>query len=137
MPVHTKLVHTVWITLSPVVTRYIQEASATSGVGVITISCTTAPSVPRVICTAVIQCSSENVTKALSSGMMEDYDTNERCDIIISVISVSNLGEILEQVIFNDVMPMIQPSTTTTATLGPNPTIVPTTGARGMFQHTT
>jgi len=68
--------------------------------------------------------------------MIEEYDTNEICDIIISVVSVSNLGEILEQVNFIGVMPVIQPSTTTTATLGPNPTVTPTTGARGMFQHT-
>ena len=104
----------------------------------ITVSCTTAPSDPRVICNAVIQCSSENVTKVLGGWMMEDYNTNETCDIIISVHSVSNLDEILELVIFNGVMPLTQPSTTTTttATLGPNPTVAPITGARGMFLHT-
>jgi len=89
-----------------------------------------------VICSAFIQCSSENIAKTLTSGIDVEYDTNERCDIIISVVSVSNLDEILEQVIFDGVMPMVQPFTTTTTTLGPNPTVTPTTGAHGMFQHT-
>ena len=102
--------------LLPVVTRYIQEAGLTQSVGRITLFCTTAPSDPAVKCDAIIRCRNETTVKVEFDNSII-YKTTQPCNITISVI-LSNIITtiILDQIMFTDVTPLIQPTTMTIPT---------------------
>jgi len=95
------------INLFILVTSYIQEASAIPGREQITISCVTAESDPRVICNAVVNCGSDMpVVFHLQHGIPLNHTTTEPCNITISVFSVSNSSDPLEEMSFIHVTPI-------------------------------
>ncbi|XP_065917154.1 uncharacterized protein [Dysidea avara] len=111
------------------ITRYIQGGEPTSGVGMITISCTTAPSEPPVGCDLIYMClngTRENVTLENPFILM----TTQPCNITIKVVFRDDLNTV-DQVTYTDVTPLVQPSSTTiTTTPGPTPSMPPTEPSR-------
>ena len=98
----------------PIVTRYIQEAGPTPDIGRITLFCTTAPSDPAVKCDAIIRCRNETtVNVQLDYSFV--HNTTQPCNITISVMFSENTTttEILDQVLFSNVIPLVQPTTAT------------------------
>ncbi|XP_065917043.1 uncharacterized protein [Dysidea avara] len=111
---------------SDVVTRYIQEAGPTQGVGWITLSCTTASSDPAVKCDAIITCNNETaVNVELNTSLV--HTTTQPCNITIKVTFRNNTTIILDQIMFTNVTPLIQHTATTTTGSGPTPRM-PSTG---------
>jgi len=114
---------------SPVVTRYIQSAVATQGVGMITLSCTTAPSDPPVRCDVSIRCGNET-TITVEPDDHYIHMTTQSCNITITVTIRNNnvnFNEMLDQIMFTNVVPLVQPTTTITITTLA-PTLMPPSG---------
>ena len=108
---------------SPVVTRYIQGGEPTPGVGMITISCITASSVPPVRCTANYMCGNESAKIVNNLNDPITIETTQACDINITVVSGVDT---LDQETYTNVVPDVQRTITTTATIttpGPSPTM--------------
>ena len=111
---------------SLLVTRYIQESTPIPGVGSIDIYCVTAPSDPPVRCDATISCDNSTAVSIRSTGIAV-YMTTLPCNIILSVSMVINGNpEILDQEIFINVVPLLQPTTVATTTSWPFTNILPT-----------
>ena len=109
-----------------IVTRYIQEAGPTQGVGWIALSCTTASSDPAVKCDAIITCNNETaVNVELNTSLV--HTTTQPCNITIKVTFRNNTTIILDQIMFTNVTPLIQHTATTTTGSGPTPRM-PSTG---------
>jgi len=117
------VVRTVCLTFSPVVTRYIQEASVTPGLGMITISCITAPSVPSVICIAIYECNNGTPVTVVVSNLLT-IETIQQCNVTLIVVSINNLTETLDQETYTDITPLTTPASTRTTV--PSPSIFPT-----------
>jgi len=108
-----------------VVTRYIQSAVATQGVGMITLSCPTAPSDPPVRCDFIINCVNET-TITVEPDDHYVHKTTQPCNFTVIVkLSNSYFTKILDQMIFTNVSPLVQPTTTVTTT---TPTLMPPSG---------
>ncbi|XP_065917101.1 protein sidekick-1-like isoform X2 [Dysidea avara] len=108
---------------SDVVTRYIQGGEPTPGVGMITISCITASSVPPVRCTANYMCGNESAKIVNNLNDPITIETTQACDINITVVSGVDT---LDQETYTNVVPDVQRTITTTATIttpGPSPTM--------------
>ena len=108
-----------------VVTRYIQSAVAREGVGMITLSCPTAPSDPPVRCDFIIKCSNETtITVELDDHYI--HMTTQPCNFTVTVkLRSNNFTKILDQMIFTNVTPLVQPTTTVTTTIS---TLMPPSG---------
>ncbi|XP_065917120.1 protein sidekick-2-like isoform X2 [Dysidea avara] len=107
---------------SEVVTRYIQGGEPTSGVGMITISCIPASSVPPVRCTANYMCGNESAKIVNNLNDPFIIETTQACNINITVVSGLDT---LDQETYTNVVPDVQ-RTITTATItipGPTPTM--------------
>ena len=99
--------------ISPSVSNYIQEVSVTPAVEKITVLCTVTQSNPVLICSAVFYCfnNGSDTSIALSSGITQDFLTTQSCNVTIQVVMSGNPSQVLQQEIFYDVTPLVQPST--------------------------
>jgi len=88
----------------------------------ITISCITAPSEPRVICNAIYECNNGTPETVVLSNPLP-ITTTQQCNITLKVVSPSNLTETLDQETFTNIAPLKQPTTsvTTATTVSPTP----------------
>ena len=98
-----------------IVTSYIQEASATPGPGIITLSCTTDPAV---MCDAVVSCS-DGRSESVNLASPAIFVTTQPCNITI----VSSVGT-QDQITFTSIVPLAIPTATTTMP-GPTPSTPP------------
>ena len=99
------------LTITFLVSNYIQEASVTEAVENITVLCSVVQSEPLLICRAVFYCANnEAAILNLSSGVAQIFTTTQLCNVIIQVVSSNDVSQVLEQTLFYNVLPSVQPS---------------------------
>ena len=82
----------------------------------ITLSCSTAPSDPPVRCDFIIKCGNETtITVELDDQYI--HVTTQPCNFTVTVkLRNNNFTKILDQIIFTNETPLVQPTTTITTT---------------------
>ena len=105
------LIYIIHKTITFLVSNYIQEASVTEAVENITVLCSVVQSEPLLICRAVFYCTdNESTTLSLSSGVVQNFTTTQLCNVTIQVVSSNDVSQVLEQTLFYNVLPSVQPS---------------------------
>ena len=105
LPIHYLL------NISFLVSNYIQEASVTEAVENITVLCSVVQSEPLLICRAVFYCANNEATILnLSSDVAQKFSTTQLCNVTIQVVSSNDVSQVLEQTLFYNVLPSVQPS---------------------------
>ena len=99
------------LTITFLVSNYIQEASVTEAVENITVLCSVVQSEPPLICHAVFYCTDNEATILnLSSGVAQKFSTTQLCNVTIQVVSSNDVSKVLEQTLFYNELPSVQPS---------------------------
>ena len=103
--------------------NYIQEASVTEAVENITVLCSVVQSEPLLICCAVFYCTdNESTTLSLSSGVVQNFTTTQLCNVTIQVVSSNDVSQVLEQTLFYNVLPSVQPTSPSVQPTSPSST---------------
>ena len=98
------------IIISFPVSNYIQEASVTEAVENITVLCHVVQSEPPLICHAVFYCTdNETIILKLSTAVARNFTTTQLCNVTIQVVSSNDISQVLEQTLFYNVLPSVQP----------------------------
>ena len=91
----------------------------------ITVSCTTAPSVPRVVCNAIYMCSNGTEAAVVLDTSLT-LTTRQQCNITIKVVFADNLVETLDQETYTNIIPLVQQPTAPATTATTQSTMLPT-----------
>jgi len=95
----------------------------------ITVSCTTAPSVPRVICNTIYECN--HITPVLCNPLT--IMNTQQCNVSLKVVYINDLTETLDQETYTNIAPLEQPTTSVTTVLSPSAT--PPTGKHNQYAY--
>ena len=96
---------------SLLVSNYITERSVTEAVERVTVRCSVAQSEPPLLCRAVFYCGNNKAaTLNLSSGVTQNFTTNQPCNVTIQVVSPNNISQVLEETAFYDISPSVIPT---------------------------
>ena len=111
------------LTITFLVSNYIQEASVTEAVENITVLCSVVQSEPLLICRAVFYCANNEATILnLSSGVAQKFSTTQLCNVTIQVVSSNDVSQVLEQTLFYNVLPSVQPTSPSVQPSSPSST---------------
>ena len=92
--------------------NYITErSSVTEAVERVTVRCSVAQSEPPLLCRAVFYCGNNKAaTLNLSSGVTQNFTTDQPCNVTIQVVSPNNISQVLEEAAFYNISPSVIPT---------------------------